>query len=171
MPSRKLKPVEANDGSYAGMVLAAYDRLPDPAPAIPPDSAWQPDADAFLRATRESQGQPADAEPRAARPVPTKLSRILDTLAALDVRLPLRRSADDPCTASGPDGRPVFTVDVNSDLPDEDAIQITELLIELVNAAGERATAAGRASDGTPGVVARPAGAPAGEACDAAREA
>lgn len=25
MPARKLKPVEANDGSYAGLVLAAFD--------------------------------------------------------------------------------------------------------------------------------------------------
>jgi len=27
MPARKLKPAEANDGSYAGLVLAAWDRL------------------------------------------------------------------------------------------------------------------------------------------------
>lgn len=27
MPVRKLKPVEANDGSYAGLVLAAFDKL------------------------------------------------------------------------------------------------------------------------------------------------
>jgi hypothetical protein len=27
MPARKLKPVEANDGSYAGLVLAVFDRL------------------------------------------------------------------------------------------------------------------------------------------------
>ena len=27
MPARKLKPVEANDGSYAGLVLAAFDAM------------------------------------------------------------------------------------------------------------------------------------------------
>ena len=30
MPARLLKPVEANDGSYAGLVLAAFDRLAHP---------------------------------------------------------------------------------------------------------------------------------------------
>lgn len=31
MAAPKLKPVEANDGSYAGLVLAAFDALPPPA--------------------------------------------------------------------------------------------------------------------------------------------
>lgn len=31
MAVRKLKPVEANDGSYGGMVLAAFDSLTDAA--------------------------------------------------------------------------------------------------------------------------------------------
>ncbi|MGN6270900.1 MAG: hypothetical protein ACTHM0_13530 [Sphingomonas sp.] len=30
MPVRLLKPAEANDGSYAGLVLAAFDRLAHP---------------------------------------------------------------------------------------------------------------------------------------------
>ena len=34
MAVRKLKPVEADDGSSAGMVLAAYDRLARPRPKI-----------------------------------------------------------------------------------------------------------------------------------------
>jgi hypothetical protein len=38
MPARLLKPVEANDGSYAGRVLAAFDSLV----ASPPERAQLP---------------------------------------------------------------------------------------------------------------------------------
>lgn len=50
MPARLLKPVEADDGSYAGMVLAAFDRLAHPErdqlplPLTRPDELFGDDA-------------------------------------------------------------------------------------------------------------------------------
>lgn len=43
MPARKRKPVEANDGSYAGLVLAAWDNLPeiDPSPLSTGPTKWR----------------------------------------------------------------------------------------------------------------------------------
>ena len=64
------------------------------------------------------------------------LTEIIAKLAALDVNLPVGEHPDDFCTIVDADGRDVCVVDYNHAREEDDAREITGLLIQLINLAG-----------------------------------
>ena len=78
MSARKLKPVEANDGSYGGLVLAAFDQLDGAAQKVDVLAAGYPEGSHMAFASAESAALAPSSWERWVKAVEAKLGFDLD---------------------------------------------------------------------------------------------